>query len=130
MLSFHYHLRCLFAEFFPSQSELCPASIDTIGEIRAGVNGVKDVFFCQENPVFASRPQGGAGRSAKTSAHEDKRRPVVRVGVALAQFDHGLAERLRAVGALEQTAVEALHEVGGRRVVNIPQGEQEILRPA
>ena len=65
---------------------------------------------------------------AGESGHQDKRRPIIRMGITLPDLDHSLSQCQSAVRVIEQAAVESFHEVRGA-VVNVPQRQKQALRP-
>src|SRR5262249_22029041 len=63
------------------------------------------------------------------SGHQDKRRPIIRMGIPLPYLDNSLLQRQSPVGVIEQATVERFHEVRGAAVVHIPQRQKQALRP-
>ena len=66
---------------------------------------------------------------AGESGHQDKRRPIIRMGITLPDLDHSLSQCQSAVRVIEQAAVERFHEVRRAAVVYVPQRQKQALCP-
>src|SRR5438094_809473 len=54
-------------------------------------------------------------------AHQKEGSPIIRMGVVLSELEHGAAQCLAFGLPGRQFAIEVLHEIGGRSVIDVPE---------